>query len=741
MMGCSCRLRTDKAHEDATNFIPTSLGEIPGYTTFPCIKSVDKPIREIRPRSKTSQACAGDMDWTGGARNRYAATKRKTIAQKQKAHFAKARAALQATPSSTIPFQPAYLLGSRRKDKCISDGIDSEVSLPNVAPSHSSRRHKRRDRHGVSHASGGTDADRRTSKPPDAGFRNNVACREHSPQHNRPADEDALLLANRKRLLARSDWLHLDATRPLRMRFPSYGDKHRVGKRRKINQTSQQPKPAQKRELSPLFQHDNLQMPYRRDEVLPQEECIHIKIGTEALASQTQRSHSLHTRESRQFSPISEESMLLDADDEMPLLPMGLAGVPDPSVSVAAFAGSQMTRPFVPSELLSSSLSSRQCSELQPSVSQHVSSNHNRYSPSATLSSTSHQTQCSSIASQQDKNEQPVPDENETRSVRRQVDDLPLPKSCNAAHANTALSDDDDDESTWRMLMHIKPLASTGGSVSALKSSSQHITNSDISHKPWHSFDVERLNGVEEQENEEVPQISTPRGLGTLRYSLQPDREPYEVYKRQPSPSTSLQQIVALAERRQPKLLTHHKPVPEEDPDDDGLWRRFIIGSDDGQSKATQDLPGEDAVTNALPIHNSSDFLKRFSGVNDYAYSNAATASETLFVTGNTSPVAHLLNKQNRSRGTGSQLPSTQPTNMDDTFRTENIQPSEPRKPTNIHAPAIIQTMTVREACEKRKASGLSRRKGVYHPAPREQKPARERSVYDLLDSEGNFLD
>lgn len=68
-------------------------------------------------------------------------------------------------------------------------------------------------------------------------------------------DEELHLLASRRKLLARNDWLALDQTRPLRIGFPTAGDKDRVGRRRKIKKFSEtRTKAAQPRLMTPLFE-------------------------------------------------------------------------------------------------------------------------------------------------------------------------------------------------------------------------------------------------------------------------------------------------------------------------------------------------------------------------------------------------------------------------------------------------------------------------------------------------------
>ena len=129
-------------------------------------------------------------------------------------------------------------------------------------------------------------------------------------------EEERLLLAKRRNLLARTDWLGLNMQRPINISFRSSGDKDRIGKRRKVrSSTSRKGRPAAPRMVTPLFQQ-----PFSPDVGamgMPLEpEDIRIKIGTDALASQTQPSRRSHTpgrtsvrHPSTEFGPLSEETV------------------------------------------------------------------------------------------------------------------------------------------------------------------------------------------------------------------------------------------------------------------------------------------------------------------------------------------------------------------------------------------------------------------------------------------------
>lgn len=656
------------------------------------------------------------MDWTGGARNRFASTKSKTVTQKQKAHFAKARAALQATPRSKASFQPLYLPGGYAGiQSMLEPNNEHQVSHQHLSHATKALRHDGEGRHVTTSA----DNRRRSTRPSEASSSRHADRPRHMLRPKKILDEEALLLATRKRLLAQSDWLHLDASRPLQMQFPSHKDKDRIGKRRKISKAaSQRPQPAQKRELSPLFRHHLMHPPYLGNDVLPQDNQIHIRIGTEALATQTQRSQSPSTRESKQFSPISEESMLLDADEEIPLLPVGPSRESNAAAaSVTAFAGSQMTRPFA---LTHPQQPCQSHYEPKPSESQQTSHSDDPPSPSAVLSSmdlyTSHD---SSIGSQQpcSEKENPPPQHGVETSPRQHT----LGDPDNAAYI------EHDDEATWRMLMRIKPLAPSGESIAALRSSSQHQTTSESSHRPLPNFNAEHQHG------RDIPSVSTPRGAGTQGELLISGHDLASSEERLPSSSESLKQIFALA-NQQPSLPTTNEPLgPRESPDHDTLWRQFIIGNDDddGHSEDTEELPSKLIATNNARVRGVTSPVQTATG---HASSNAATAGETLFVTGNTSPVAHLLNKQNRTGAAGFQQPPANHYVLSDGAEDGNSC----RRPANFHAMIGTVSFASKQSREKRKSGGVTRRDGTYMPAG--QRSARKASVYDLLDSDGNLL-
>lgn len=266
------------------------------------------------------------MDWTGGTRRRYANKGKgsNAVAQKQKAHFARARAAAQSQTPAIPEFMQTALASKRYQPPMTSSqhpGFNSHGRTPDrreKAPG-SDRSSIRRSKH--------TDNDRQTYEADSGTSRKPPASKQErsltSQELGFPAtmtEEERLLLANRRRLLARSDWMGLAASRPAKFKFPSHRDKDRIGKRRKVEKSRvEQLRDPAPRPLSPVFQERHRPFEPLMSGALPQEE-IDIKIGTDAFASQTQTIRPSVTPANTSMRPpstvLSEESMLLDVDTD-----------------------------------------------------------------------------------------------------------------------------------------------------------------------------------------------------------------------------------------------------------------------------------------------------------------------------------------------------------------------------------------------------------------------------------------
>lgn len=283
-----------------------------------------------------------NMDWTGGTRRRYASNAKKSaVLQKQKAHFAKVRANGAAYSSHAVP-----------------DFIRQAMSAKDNAE------HQRRDqgvgesgRGSVSAGSQQSAADRysNTSNQHTTTNRTRLITRKRLRDSVTPEDPEGLagalaadmtdearrLRASRHHLLSRRDWLGLAAARPLRMKFPKNRDSERVGKRRKVKRPRHHVQVTRHKPVTPPFQHQqHLFEPMMSGAI--QNHDIHIKIGTDAFASQTQRSRTVHTpvntslrHLSTEFGPLSEEPMLMDEEDASFFNEMEIFGLGSPEIATA----------------------------------------------------------------------------------------------------------------------------------------------------------------------------------------------------------------------------------------------------------------------------------------------------------------------------------------------------------------------------------------------------------------------
>lgn len=251
------------------------------------------------------------MDWTGGTRRRFAGAKNNNAAlQRQKAHFARARAAIQREPFS-----------SHQRSRAVDHNDDTRAGpyKGSVFQSNSSLRLLTQPGPGRDPVVSTRDERIKTSirQSGATNFAGDARLRQ---------DEELHLLASRRKLLARNDWLALDHTRPLRIGFPTAVDKDRVGRRRKIKKSSEtRTKAARPRLMTPLFEERLEPNAYHMSGALSPEDRDHIevKVGTSAFGTQGRPSGKSNTSrnasmgaQSTALSHLSEESMLLGADGD-----------------------------------------------------------------------------------------------------------------------------------------------------------------------------------------------------------------------------------------------------------------------------------------------------------------------------------------------------------------------------------------------------------------------------------------
>lgn len=219
------------------------------------------------------------------------------------------------------PYSTSHSRATRERQQLITMTTRGPVTTKVMpfAPAHFSSRTLTRPGSGRDAVTAGRDDRTKTS------IRQSVTTNSAGDAHPRQ-DEELHLLASRRKLLARNDWLALDHTRPLRIGFPAAGDKDRVGRRRKIKKSSEtRTKAARPRLMTPLFEERLEPNAYHMSGALSPEHQDHIDIRVGTSAFETQSRPTRKSNESRNasvgahstaLSHLSEESMLLRADGD-----------------------------------------------------------------------------------------------------------------------------------------------------------------------------------------------------------------------------------------------------------------------------------------------------------------------------------------------------------------------------------------------------------------------------------------
>lgn len=532
------------------------------------------------------------MDWTGGSRRRFATKKNNSLIRRQRAHFARVRGTVQDTRSPQQIFQPDFLheIQPRRP-------VSPEREL---SSQWSSRRHAISSNEDASqclaHRSDGQDAEQ-----------DRCGVKRYGSHHDTADDQEARgavlgfndcehmtavtdFVASRKRLLIRSDWLGLSASRPLRYQVPHPGDQDRFGKRRKVSRSSPKPRSPRPRVLTPLFAERLMRPDYLMSGALLEEQ-VKIKIGTDALASQTLPSRRSQTSvrtslraPSAAFDSLSEP-MLLGADGD--IFSTG------PFAKAAYGRGTQEEK---------SDRSARQ-------VPNSFTTERLRYVPSRDDSFCDLDAQdwldelqlARSVLNCQSDNcsptyppllDGPVLSRSDLSKHTPMSDGEVLPLDLTPAHvtseprrvedtaAGNIEENDCDDDGIWRNLVRIRENTSGIASMTAVKSSSQHETTPDRNY----------LSIVDQEHAAGRPQsFSTVGQIGTSQSSSMLPRQPaghgIDNDEGRPLPFIHLGHDATLA--AQPNIPFHLKTTGSSD---NGLWKTFVgLGSDD-ESDSGQDV-------------------------------------------------------------------------------------------------------------------------------------------------------
>lgn len=507
------------------------------------------------------------MDWTGGTRRRFAgARNNNTALQKQKAHFAKARAAIQHEPFTSHRGASASAHNDDTQARAYKGTAIPLVSLrASLTTPGSGRNTVILD-----------DNDDRSINA------QGVRSTDSAANMQTHEDEELLLIARRRKLLARNDWLALDPTRPLRIGFPTTSDKDRVGRRKKVKRPSATcSKAAQRRLLTPLFEERLEPAAYLMSGALPavQDEHIEIKVGTGAFDSQSRPSRKSNTPgnlsvgpQSTILSHLSEESMLLGADGD-------------------TFDADQVEVPAYMQPGLESRGSTSRPSSVDSDARNDVETAHSR----GTRGHSAELQQLEAWADGEDiyslANSSPRPDDFTDASLISRLaapgtnvwDHLKAQQVHHFDHTGTkppvdphvtAPSMDQnplevDTEKEWRQLMGIIMQTESSTSNKAVDSSSQHLTTSDS---------VQRDLPCNMQNEVGFDDLRPSTGVGGLSLD-HVDPEKFHSTLEQPRPNRVPEMVSTLA---QPP--THIPKVTADDSDNEALWREFIIGSQDSES-------------------------------------------------------------------------------------------------------------------------------------------------------------
>jgi hypothetical protein len=390
-------------------------------------------------------------------------------------------------------------------------------------------------------------------------------------------DEELRLLASRRKLLARNDWLALGHTRPLRIGFPAAGDKDRVGRRRKIKKSpNARTQAAQRRLVTPLFEERLEPTAYLMSGALPpdHDDHVEVRVGTSAFETQSRPSRKSNTSRnasmgahSTALSHLSEESMLLGADGDS--FDADQVEVPEYTRDVRdALEG--MVRP-VSSDIRQYELEEvdRYSSRMReyslaldddPELQQHRAGSFDEDSPSISFP---HHFAEPTTGSPLIDNYAALGSQAWNAGDPQQANDFEnLDRNMLVDASGTAIPPDQrsigfDAEQEWRNLMGIVTQSGSFTSMKALGSSSEHNTTSES---------MQRI----------VP--GDPQQGAAIHDSV-PEPEEFISTSIQSHPTKALDTL-ATGTQPPPRL-----PEDAEDhTDNEALWREFIIGSQDSES-------------------------------------------------------------------------------------------------------------------------------------------------------------
>ncbi|KAF1983951.1 hypothetical protein K402DRAFT_152598 [Aulographum hederae CBS 113979] len=332
-----------------------------GDPIFACVPTADADRPLILQKSYTQPVVSClilfphhiAMNWTGGKLQLHSRKSDKSVIDRQRQHFAKARTKLRNGSSPSVPlFKPSFLrdnCGTLNRSVATSCGASQRETghskdrqsrleeFENIAPvvdrlsslgksskaqtPHAHYVEKPSPYHAL-RGYGDTIArqERRANPPVDPHKREHFrqSKKRKARDESTEVTEQELLEANKRRLLGKSDWAGLLASRPLQMKFRSHTEKDKIGKRRRVRGRGNRRHHRENETETkiPIRDADNSQEEYfMSGAIINDPENVKIGLGTEALASQVSSRAPL-SQVPQSVGGVSSDSMLLDDEVE-----------------------------------------------------------------------------------------------------------------------------------------------------------------------------------------------------------------------------------------------------------------------------------------------------------------------------------------------------------------------------------------------------------------------------------------
>lgn len=532
--------------------------------------------------------------------------------------------------------------------------------------------------------------------------------------HQQHHDEELRLLASRRKLLSRNDWLALDSTRPLRIKFPAGDEKDAVGRRKKVKRSSAaNATAAGPRPLAPLFDEGlrHKHPTYLMSGALPptDDEHIEIRVGTSAFdthshpAKDSEALRAVSTGpQSTALSHLSEECMLLGADGDT--FDANQVEVPAHVHEGQASSGKAVRSLSLPSDGPSTShggvensLTVEQYHRFQDSGAQaeldHTDSitalESHVLQVMVDLSSGHHLSPRYGASV--------VPDERQTDDLL--VSDGPRP----AAHYQiTAPADqkpfEDDTEYLWKQLMGIPANSEALTSDKDTGSWNQRVVASGITQEAA-TGDPHGDNGA--GTTDFGPAVRMPQETDTAAAQNDDDLDAPLV--------TAMHELQSAGTRS----LDRSQKDPLNDKDDEALWREFIIGSQDSGSEDELHLAWQRSRGKALYSSDPRSLELSGLGTSDKATNGEASLASptlrTVQVTCSEGPV-ELEEDSIEDPPLESSPTGNRPRNIH-TMSAKKLDPMRFKKPGEVD-PTIVTRSSVQSNTVVQRCTRQSRKKG-----------------------------